>query len=256
MQPTCYQCKRNISSIYEKYQYLKARGYNEKDAAVNALKNFNSEQMPKSCCVVNVITNRPLTGGTEQYRQNQEKVKAAYEEIVKIRGGNIPRRTKVKLFVRNDAGNINGKFVLLNSPTNDINSILGRYDERTRKMTRTGLNITNFDLFPNKLLNSYGWSGQEKLIIWSGDIYIVPIVTDEETNREILGNIWIYEEGIEQPFKLESVKKGAESIDKEKQLLDSELVEYEVTKQIQNGITTDVGVLTVLKVLPSENIHI
>lgn len=174
MSSQCSRCKKNLVQHRHRYEWLIARGWSQKDAASEVLQAPSISIPIKSCCINELHT----SVDTEKDILERYDIQAAAKDkrIARERLAGIPepRRETVKIYCKDDSGQLGGYFVLLDAPFADP-KILGKPFQQSGK----GFEITNIALLPKEMVDreQFRWSEDERpLCLWSGNMKIVPVI--------------------------------------------------------------------------------
>lgn len=173
----CRRCSRNIQSVRTRYDSLIRRGYSSKDAIAKAFYQKNMSQ--KDCCVVSIRQHIDVDVSPLQRLQRQKSEKEKQDLIRSAAGKPALLRPKGKttLVAADATGTNGGQIILLDS--NFLNPrVLTRSITNNEGVVSTtpGFKVTNMTPLPQKQRDRLKWTSTP-LILWSGDIKIVPIYT-------------------------------------------------------------------------------
>lgn len=232
------QCGKPLTTKKSRYEWLVKKGFSPKDAAAQVLYNPSTRIPPKTCCIVSLHTSVDTNKKLLERKQRIEE----YEED-DITQSILPGAKKVRqianIFVANQNETFGGEFMLMDANFDDPTILSRPFQQKDPPFQ-----ITNISPLPKTLRDRLGWQ-TSPLILWSGNIKLVPII--KIGDKILPGNM----------FKIvnvngQNVKSALDTIDKS--FLQSEIMYYAIQMTTNSdGNETPTHIITVKKQLP-ENI--
>lgn len=246
----CRGCRRNLTNVYPKFKWFVKRGYSQKDAAAQVLYRPGGITDIPECCVLNLQTNFDSNKDIIDRAILRENQRRAEMEKIKGESGRVPERQIVRIFAANETRTVGGTFILRDVPPVEVlrgaqeaqpmlktvSDMIPPYPPVQHKIdpnsgaeyqyqdaTRTkGFTITNIALIPKTFMDSLHWRGLSFMILWSGNIKIIPVI---DRGGE-LTPAKMYLQFLDPATGLESIQL----IDRfDKSLLEAEIIDYRNT---------------------------
>lgn len=168
-----------------------------------------------SCCAVGLETNLDSEKELRDRQMIKDEILSDAAEDRMRRGLPPLIREVVKIYSSNLQGTTGGSFLLEDFPYEDPQLLAGNFNSAVQGNGEIHFRITNIAYISDELASKYGWKARP-LALWSGNVKIIPIVSDG-LNRE---------PGIMRLVTATGSKQG-EIIDKiDKSLLDAEIIDY------------------------------
>jgi|SRR5579885_103585 len=257
----CRGCRRNLKGVYIKFKWYVSRGYSQKDAAARVLYNPGDTKDISECCILNLQTNYDSNKELIDRALLKENAKRAELERIKGETGRLPERPVVRIFSANETKTIGGGFILEDVPIiydkngkpediqiktvsdlippyppveHTIDPVTGLNIQHQPAIRVEGFHITNISLIPKSIMQSRRWRGLPFLILWSGNMKIIPVIN--RGGELVPANMYL--QFIDPVTGLENIQL----IDRfDKSLLEAEIIDY---RQYTLNLS-DSGLLTV-----------
>lgn len=188
----CRGCNRDLARPKIRFDWLIARGYDEKDAAAQVLNDPSGTKPVLQCCIVNLQTNIDADAGLLERQIIKDEILA--DEAAARAAQELPPviRETVVLYSATETKIPTGQFILRDAEFDDPKLLAPSFKDKALAGSNKeifGFPITDIAPVPERISKAEGWGKYRPMAFWSGNIKIIPVVTVGDMRRP--GIIWL-----------------------------------------------------------------
>jgi len=188
----CRGCNRNITRPKIRYDWLRSRGFGEKDAAAQVLNDPTGTEPVLQCCIVNLQTNIDADATLLERQKIKDEI-LADDAAARAKQGLPPLiREEATLYSATETKTPTGQFILRDAEFEDPRLLAPSMQDRMLAGANKelfGFPITDIAPVPQRISNAEGWGEYRPMALWSGNIKIIPVVTIGNYRRP--GLLWV-----------------------------------------------------------------